>query len=80
MSGERPGATFKAGDVVELEHTTDQRTRLTPGTHGTVAFVDSLGTVHVTWKDGHTLGMVLAAGDRIRLIHRPESSPPASHD
>jgi len=39
--------------------------RLTPGATGTVAHVDDLGTIHVRWDDGHSLGIVPAAGDRI---------------
>jgi Domain of unknown function (DUF4314) len=35
------------GDRVELIHTSDPYTRLTPGTRGTVTFIDDRGTVHV---------------------------------
>ena len=33
------------GDRIRLEHTSDPHTRLRPGALGTVAFIDSLGTV-----------------------------------
>lgn len=71
MTNNPAETAFKAGDVVELEHTTEPHTELKPGAQGTVAVVDSAGTIHVTWDDGHTLGMVPSAGDRIRLVHRP---------
>ena len=29
------------------------------GTHGTVTTVDSIGTIHVNWDNGSTLGIVL---------------------
>ncbi len=37
------------------------------GTKGTVMFVDDIGTVHVAWDNGSTLGAVLGE-DRISLI------------
>jgi hypothetical protein len=47
-----------AGTRIQLEYTSDEHTRLKPGTEGTVAFVDSMGTVHVKWDDGSTLGLI----------------------
>jgi hypothetical protein len=60
--------TFSRGQRVRLIHCTDEYTKLTPGTEGNVTFVDDLGTVHVQWDDGHQLGMVEKAGDRIALV------------
>ena len=53
----------KAGDRVTLIHTDDAYTRLRPGAEGTVRFVDSMGTVHVKWDDGSSLGLVVASND-----------------
>lgn len=36
----------------------DPYSDLEPGTFGTVDHVDDLGTVHVKWDNGSTLGMV----------------------
>lgn len=58
--------SYAKDDRVELVSTTDPYTSLAPGTLGTVTFVDSLGTVHVKWDDGSSLGMVEEAGDRIK--------------
>jgi hypothetical protein len=46
------------GDRVELVATSDPYTKLRPGTQGTVAFIDALGTLHVNWDDGSRLGLV----------------------
>lgn len=58
----------KVGDRVELIHTSDEYTRLVPGTLGTVTFIDSMETVHVKWDDGSSLGLVEEAGDRFRVV------------
>lgn len=43
---------------VRLLRTTDEYTRLVPGTEGTITGVDKLGTLQVRWDDGSTLGLV----------------------
>ena len=57
-----------AGDRVRLIRTTDPHTCLRPCAEGTVTSVDDLGTVHVRWDDGSTLGLVREAGDRWQAI------------
>jgi len=67
-------STFKKGDRVALIHLEDEIvyrhsvTRLERGTEGKVIHVDSLGTVHVKWDTGQTLGVCLDAGDDIELL------------
>lgn len=56
------------GRRVRLVRTNDVHTRLVPGVEGTVSFVDDLGTVHVKWDDGSSLGMIEEAGDAFDLI------------
>lgn len=46
------------GDRVALVDCADPYTTIEPGTRGTVRLIDSLGTVHVDWDDGSTLGLV----------------------
>lgn len=46
------------GKRVRLVYCSDPYTPLTPGTEGTISFVDDLGTVHVDWDNGSKLGMV----------------------
>lgn len=50
--------TTTKGTRVALVSTTDPHTRLNPGDEGTVAFVDSTGTVHVSWDNGSNLGLI----------------------
>lgn len=56
------------GDRVRLVRTTDEHTTLKPGDLGTVGMVDSMGTVHVKWDNGSTLGLVPEAGDRWEVV------------
>lgn len=46
------------GKRVRLKSTSDQFTKLAPGAEGTIKLIDDLGTVHVNWDDGSTLGLV----------------------
>lgn len=50
--------TNLTGRRVRLIRCSDPYTRLPSGSEGTVAFVDSLGTLHVDWDCGSKLGLV----------------------
>jgi hypothetical protein len=56
-----------AGRRVELLSCADPYTRLEPYAQGTVLFVDDVGTLHVKWDSGSTLGLV-EGEDRWRII------------
>lgn len=50
---------YPAGTRVELVHMDDPYNRkLIPGFRGTVRAVDSIGTIHVDWDCGSSLGIV----------------------
>jgi len=48
----------KIGDRIELVYCSDEYTKLEPGIRGNVTFVDDIGTIHVKWDNGSTLGLV----------------------
>ena len=48
---------YPAGCVVELISMDDEYAP-PAGTKGTVAHVDDIGTIHIAWKTGSTLGVV----------------------
>jgi len=56
------------GKRIELVRCNDPYTKLKPGPQGTVVFVDDLGTVHVNWDNGATLGLCAADGDDWKVI------------
>ena len=50
---------YPKGTRVELVHMDDPYNRkLVPGCKGTVVAVDSIGTIHVAWDCGSSLGIV----------------------
>jgi hypothetical protein len=49
---------IKSGDRVLLVNMVDDPNPIKSGTKGTVEYVDSLGTIHVQWDDGRTLGLI----------------------
>lgn len=58
---------YPSGTTVELKNMDDQYAPPV-GTKGTVTFVDDLGTIHVNWENGSTLGVVLECGDRVSTV------------
>ena len=61
---------MKRGDRIELQYISDPYTDLKPGALGTVTSIDGLGTVHVAWDSGSTLGLV---PDEDRWTEAPET-------
>lgn len=58
---------FPKGCKVELVHMDDVHAPPV-GTHGTVMFVDDIGTIHVAWETGSTLGIAYGE-DQCRRIY-----------
>ena len=48
---------YPRGTRVELIHMDDEQA-VPSGTKGTVEFVDDMGTIHMRWDNGRTLGLV----------------------
>ena len=49
------------GKRVQLQYTNDPYTGLRQGDEGVVNFVDDVGTLHVNWDSGSSLGLVSEA-------------------
>ena len=49
---------YPSGTRVELVHMDDPYTSLTTGDKGTVKHVDDMGTIHISWDCGSSLGVV----------------------
>ncbi|WP_435124395.1 DUF4314 domain-containing protein [Micromonospora tulbaghiae] len=61
--------TYRPGERVVLEHTTDLHTRLRPGDEGTVRrYHPHHQVLEVDWDSGSRLSMLLGAGDGVRRL------------
>ena len=58
---------YPKGARVELVCMNDPYSRLTPGCRGTVVCVDDIGTIHVSWDCGSSLGVAYGE-DSCRVI------------
>ena len=58
---------YPKGTRVELIYMDDPYSKLKPGDQGTVIFVDDIGTIHVAWDCGSSLGVAYRV-DYIRKL------------
>ena len=58
---------FPIGTRVQLLTMEDPYTTLKPGATGTVAFIDDIGTIHVNWDQGGTLGIIYGVDRVVRI-------------
>lgn len=49
--------TYPKGTRIELIHMEDAQA-VPPGTKGTVVCVDDMGTIHMKWDNGRSLGLI----------------------
>lgn len=49
---------YPEGTRIELISMEDPYAPILPGTKGTVRFVDDMGTIHMKWDNGRTLGLI----------------------
>jgi len=60
-------AEYPPGTRFELIRMDDPYYMLKPGDQGTVSFVDDIGTIHINWDSGSSLGAAYGA-DMIRKL------------
>ena len=63
---ERLRQQYPAGTIVRLVRMNDIQAP-PPGTKGTVRYVDDIGTIHVSWETGSSLGVVYGM-DKIEKV------------
>ena len=64
---ERLRIQYPAGCRVELVSMNDPYTKLRPGDQGKVIAVDDIGTVHIAWDNGSSLGVAYGEDVILRL-------------
>lgn len=62
---------YPPGSRVMLLRMNDPYTKLQLGTKGTVTGVDDMGTIHVNWDSGSSLGVAFGE-DKCKKIEEPE--------
>lgn len=70
--------TYKPGTRVRLGWMNDPYTKLKPGEMGTVIAVDDIGTIHVNWDCGSTLGLVF--GEDCCTVVQPFDPPTETYE
>nr|WP_312215914.1 DUF4314 domain-containing protein [Clostridioides sp.] len=61
---------YPKGTRIELISMNDPYSSIEPGTKGTVESVDDIGTLHMKWDNGRTLGIV-PGEDSFKVISKP---------
>jgi hypothetical protein len=56
------------GERVRFIRSSDPYTKLANGDEGVITGEDSLGTIHIKWDNGSTLGMIESEGDCFEII------------
>jgi len=64
---------YPNGTRVELVRMNDPYSKLKPGDHGTVVFVDDIGTIFCNWDCGSSLGVVYGE-DAVIILESEVSS------
>ena len=59
---------YPAGTRVELVNMDDPYTSLTTGDKGTVRHIDDMGTIHINWDCGSSLGAVYGVDIITKII------------
>lgn len=62
---------YKKGTRIECIYMDDPYHPIAPGTKGTVVAVDDMGTIHMKWDNGRTLGLV-PGEDQFKIIKEDE--------
>ena len=58
---------YKPGTKMKLVRMNDPYTHIPAGTVGVVTEVDDLGTIHVVWSNGSTLGVVFGEDECTKI-------------
>lgn len=68
---ERIKTAYPEGTRIELISMEDPYASIEPGMQGTVDRVDDIGTLHMKWDNGRTLGIV-SGEDSFKVLLRPQ--------
>lgn len=58
---------YQPGTRVQLLEMADPYSKLEPGVKGTVRHIDDIGTIHVSWDTGSTLGILYGVDKCLKI-------------
>ena len=61
-------AYYKPGTKVKLIRMNDPYAHIPAGTIGVVTGVDDVGTIHIIWSNGNTLGVVFGEDYAVKIV------------
>ena len=64
---------YPAGTKVRLKHMVDIQS-IPEGTEGEVMFVDDIGTIHVQWSTGSSLGLLPGTSDSFEILEKDDNA------
>lgn len=62
--------SYPAGTRIKLLSMEDPYAPVPSGTKGTVAFVDDMGTIHMEWDNGRTLGLIPGEDSFVKITEK----------
>lgn len=58
---------YPPGTRIRLNEMADPYSPVPPGTEGVVTGIDSMGTIHMDWSNGRTLGLIYGEDSFIKI-------------
>lgn len=66
---------IKVGTRIQLIQMVNEANPIAPGTKGTVGYIDHIGTLHMLWDNGSTLGLIPDADHFAVIDNKTELTP-----